>query len=204
MEAFRDDLIGPCGRRLLERGARGIGEQKFGVECIGANVDVIKCAEQRELFKDAMIEIGLDGLNPLEVKAGMDPVQIVRDYGDDLLLHGGINAVLWDDAEAIEAEMRSPSGDPGCFSMEISSVPPDRLTNNVSRASSTSCWYSITSVGTTPLTLSNSSPRCRPAWAAGLPSSTSRRAVFAQNAPTRPSVTLESIGEATGASRHPV
>ena len=57
-------------------------------------------------FIPELIEIGLDGLNPLEVKAGMDPVQIVRDYGDDLLLHGGINAVLWDDAEAIEAEMR--------------------------------------------------------------------------------------------------
>ena len=32
-------------------------------------------------------------------------VQMKRDYGDDLL-HGGINAVLWNDAEAIEAEMR--------------------------------------------------------------------------------------------------
>jgi uroporphyrinogen decarboxylase len=57
-------------------------------------------------FIPELIEIGLDGLNPLEVKAGMDPVQIKRDYGDDLLLHGGINAVLWDDTEAIEAEMR--------------------------------------------------------------------------------------------------
>jgi len=53
-----------------------------------------------------LIEIGLDGLNPLEVKSGMDPVQIKRDYGDGLLLHGGINAVLWDDKEGIEAEMR--------------------------------------------------------------------------------------------------
>jgi carbamoyl-phosphate synthase large subunit len=34
--------------------------QKFGVECIGANIDVIKRAEQRELFKQAMLEIGLD------------------------------------------------------------------------------------------------------------------------------------------------
>ena len=57
-------------------------------------------------FIPELIEIGLDGLNPLEVKAGMDPIQIKRDYGDDLLLHGGINAVLWDDKEAIEAEMR--------------------------------------------------------------------------------------------------
>jgi len=34
--------------------------QKFGVECIGADIDVIKRAEQRELFKQAMLEIGLD------------------------------------------------------------------------------------------------------------------------------------------------
>ena len=45
-------------------------------------------------------------LQPLEVKAGMDPVQVKRQFGDRLLLHGGINAVLWDDKEAIEAEMR--------------------------------------------------------------------------------------------------
>jgi uroporphyrinogen decarboxylase len=57
-------------------------------------------------FIPELIEIGLDGLNPLEVKAGMDPTQIKQDRGDELLLHGGINAVLWDDTEAIEAEMR--------------------------------------------------------------------------------------------------
>jgi uroporphyrinogen decarboxylase len=40
------------------------------------------------------------------VKAGMDPVALKRQYGDKLVLHGGINAVLWDDADAITAEMR--------------------------------------------------------------------------------------------------
>jgi uroporphyrinogen decarboxylase len=52
------------------------------------------------------IEIGIDCLNPLEVKAGMDPIAIKRQYGDRLVLNGGINAVLWDDTEAIDAEMR--------------------------------------------------------------------------------------------------
>ena len=33
---------------------------QFGVECIGANIDVIRRAEQRELFKRAMEEIGLE------------------------------------------------------------------------------------------------------------------------------------------------
>ena len=53
-----------------------------------------------------LMDIGLDCLNPLEVKAGMDPVQVKNDYGDRLVLHGGINAMLWDDLPAIEAEMR--------------------------------------------------------------------------------------------------
>lgn len=57
-------------------------------------------------FIPELIEIGIDALNPLEVKAGMDPVAIKKQYGDDLVLHGGINAVLWDDIEKIEAEMR--------------------------------------------------------------------------------------------------
>jgi uroporphyrinogen decarboxylase len=57
-------------------------------------------------FVPELVEIGLDGLNPMEVKAGMDPIQIKQDFGDRLLLHGGINAVLWDDLEQIEAEMR--------------------------------------------------------------------------------------------------
>jgi len=57
-------------------------------------------------FLPEFIEMGLDGLNPLEVKAGMDPIAIKRQYGDRLLLHGGLNAVLWDDTEAITTEMR--------------------------------------------------------------------------------------------------
>ncbi len=57
-------------------------------------------------FVPELVELGLDGLNPLEVKAGMDPLALKRQYGDRLLLHGGINAVLWDDADAIEAEMK--------------------------------------------------------------------------------------------------
>ena len=57
-------------------------------------------------FVPELVRIGLDALNPLEVKAGMDPVELKRNYGDRLVLHGGINAVLWDDIGAIEAEMR--------------------------------------------------------------------------------------------------
>ncbi len=57
-------------------------------------------------FVPELVEIGLDALNPLEVKAGMDPIGLKKQYGDRLLLHGGINAVLYDQLDALEAEMR--------------------------------------------------------------------------------------------------
>jgi uroporphyrinogen decarboxylase len=57
-------------------------------------------------FIPEFVEIGIDALNPLEVKAGMDPCRIKREYGDRLVLHGGINAVYWDDKDRIEEEMR--------------------------------------------------------------------------------------------------
>jgi len=55
---------------------------------------------------DDLVDIGLDALNPLEIKAGMDPVKLKKEYGDKLLFHGGVNAVLWDDKEAIIEEIR--------------------------------------------------------------------------------------------------
>jgi hypothetical protein len=39
----------------------------------------------------------------------MDPVALKKQYGDVLTLHGGINAVLWDDKEAILTEIRQNS-----------------------------------------------------------------------------------------------
>ena len=56
-------------------------------------------------FIPELVEIGLDALNPLEVKAGMDPLQIKKEFGKNLVLHGGINAVNWTDEEKILAEM---------------------------------------------------------------------------------------------------
>ena len=50
---------------------------------------------------DDLIDVGIDCLNPLEVKAGMEPITLKRKYGDRLTLHGGINAVLWNDRDAI-------------------------------------------------------------------------------------------------------
>ena len=57
-------------------------------------------------FVPELIDIGLDALNPLEVKAGMNPIELKKKFGDKLVLHGGINAVLWDNLEAMEAEIK--------------------------------------------------------------------------------------------------
>ena len=54
---------------------------------------------------DDLMDVGIDALNLLEVKAGMDPFRLKREYGDRLTLHGGVNAVLWDDREAIISEI---------------------------------------------------------------------------------------------------
>lgn len=57
-------------------------------------------------FVPDLVEIGIDALNPLEVKAGMDSLALKKKYGQRLLLHGGINALLYDDLGKLEAEMR--------------------------------------------------------------------------------------------------
>ena len=54
---------------------------------------------------DDLMDVGIDALNPLEVKAGMKPLELKKNYGDHLTLHGGVNAVLWDDKDAIIAEI---------------------------------------------------------------------------------------------------
>jgi len=62
------------------------------------------CGDVRTLLPD-IVATGVDALNPLEAKAGMDALKIKQEYGDRLLLHGGINAVLWSDKERIIAEI---------------------------------------------------------------------------------------------------
>lgn len=71
----------------------------------GAKTHLHSCGDINPFIPE-LIEIGLDALNPLEVKAGMNPVEIKQKFGERLVLHGGINAVLWNDPSAIEDEIR--------------------------------------------------------------------------------------------------
>ncbi len=63
------------------------------------------CGDVMTLLPD-ILDTGVDCLNPLEVKAGMDALYIKKTYGDRLTLRGGINAVKWNDTEAILEEIR--------------------------------------------------------------------------------------------------
>jgi uroporphyrinogen decarboxylase len=71
----------------------------------GIKAHLHSCGDIRP-FVPELVDMGLDGLNPLEIKAGMDPIQLKQTFGEELLLHGGINAVLWNDIDAISEEMR--------------------------------------------------------------------------------------------------
>ena len=58
-------------------------------------------------FVPELVDMGLDGLNPLEVKAGMDPLKLKTEYGDRLLFHGGTNAAKWHLRDDIISEIRT-------------------------------------------------------------------------------------------------
>ena len=87
------ELVKPVQKRAIE-----------WAHAKGVKARLHSCGDINRFIPD-FVEIGLDGLNPLEVKAGVDPVDLKRRLGDKLLLHGGVNAVLWDDADAIIAEI---------------------------------------------------------------------------------------------------
>lgn len=93
LDTYRE-LVKPVQRRAVE-----------WAHSRGMKAELHSCGNVMPLVPE-FVEFGLDGLNPLEVKAGMDPEALKAEYGDRLVLHGGINALLYEDPEALEAEIR--------------------------------------------------------------------------------------------------
>ena len=58
-----------------------------------------------EPFIPDLIDAGIQMVNPLEIKAGMDPFKLKELYGDKLAFHGGINAQIMDNLDLVRAEM---------------------------------------------------------------------------------------------------
>jgi len=52
-----------------------------------------------------LVDIGWNVLNPLEIKAGMDPLRLKEEYGDVLTLEGGIDVRTMTDVERMEEEV---------------------------------------------------------------------------------------------------
>ena len=71
----------------------------------GCKVRLHSCGDVRP-FIDDFLEIGVDILNPIEVKAGMDPLALKAKDGDRLTFHGGLNAALFWEPEKMLAHMR--------------------------------------------------------------------------------------------------
>jgi uroporphyrinogen decarboxylase len=64
------------------------------------------CGNATAVFED-MIEIGLDAYHPLEVKAGLDVVELKKTYGSRMAYAGNIDVRILEsgDAEAIKKEV---------------------------------------------------------------------------------------------------
>jgi len=77
----------------------------FFHEC-GRRVILHSCGNVRELVPD-LVDAGLDCLQPLEVKSGMNLVELKRSFGDRLALMGGIDvrAMAAEDPALIEEEI---------------------------------------------------------------------------------------------------
>jgi len=93
MKTFRE-LLKPAHKRAIE------WAHSKGLKC-----ELHSCGDVSP-FVPEFVEIGLDALNPLEVKAGMDPIRLKTTFGERLVLHGGLNAAVWDKFDVFEAEMR--------------------------------------------------------------------------------------------------
>jgi uroporphyrinogen decarboxylase len=92
LQMYRD-LFKPADRRAAEWAHRK-GLKVYYHSCGNINP-----------FVPELIDVGVDMLNPMEVKAGMDPLALKARYGDQLAFHGGLNAMLYDPPERMWAEM---------------------------------------------------------------------------------------------------
>ena len=93
-KAMWRDIVRPYQKRTIDWAhAHGI---KVHLHC---------CGRITELVPD-LIALGLDALNPMEVKAGMDPIQMKKQYGRDLVLRGGFDIQNWSDPRKAEEDIR--------------------------------------------------------------------------------------------------
>jgi hypothetical protein len=74
--------------------------------CHDHNLPVIYhgCGNVKRIFED-FIEVGIDAYNPLEAKAGLDVVELRREYGHRIAFCGNMNVIDW--AKGTKAELKA-------------------------------------------------------------------------------------------------
>ena len=94
--------------RLLARPTTSPGSRRSWIIVHGKGLDVIYhgCGNVNAIFED-YIETGIDGYNPLEVKAGMDALELRRRFGHRMAFCGNSDIQVWEsgDREAIRREV---------------------------------------------------------------------------------------------------
>ena len=85
-------------RRVFKPGVRALVD-----ECHSHGLPVIYhgCGCSKRIFGD-FIEIGVDAYNPLEAKAGMDVIDLRREYGHQIAFCGNMDVVVWADGSREE------------------------------------------------------------------------------------------------------
>ena len=66
----------------------------------GIDVIMVDCDGNHDELTPLWLEGGLNGVFPLEVQAGEDPVRLRKEYGSDLLMVGGIDKMVLDKGKA--------------------------------------------------------------------------------------------------------
>jgi len=93
LQMYRD-LLKPMHRRAIE-----------WAHSRGMKASLHSCGNISKFIPE-LIDIGLDMLNPIEVKSGLDPVALKKEYGGVLAFHGGLNVALYDKPEKLWDQMR--------------------------------------------------------------------------------------------------
>ena len=85
-QALLPTLGGQTGLNVsIQVAERGILE-KYGVEMIGAKIDVIKRAEDRDLFKEAMVKAGLECLKSRKVSSLKEAEEVAKEIGFPIII----------------------------------------------------------------------------------------------------------------------
>jgi len=116
-EMFREFLLEPYQRYIAVAKEQGVWA-----------IDVDSDGDCRKLLP-LWIEAGVNMQHPLEVQSGMDAVELVNEFGDDLMLRGGIDKrELAKGKDAIDRELDRirPAYETGSYIPAADhSIPPD-------------------------------------------------------------------------------